>query len=144
LIRKEHAVTDKNPEIILHVNDDQDDHYLFRYAINKVDPSVIIREAKDGRKAVDFLTQAKLFGDLPGLIILDMNMPVMNGMETFEQIKRDSILSSIKVVVFTTSMNDKEFNYWEKENVPAFIKPANLDEFVECVKKILSYSPHNI
>lgn len=126
------------PGIILYIDDDQDDHYLFRYALNKVNPSVILQEARDGKKAVDFLIQAKLFGDLPGLIIIDMNMPLMNGMETFERIKQDADLCAIPVVVFTTSLKESDIDYWAGENIPAFLKPDNIQALTGCIEQILS------
>jgi CheY-like chemotaxis protein len=129
------------PKIILYVDDDQDDHYLFKYALNKVNPAVILQQARDGKKAVDFLTQAKLFGDLPCLIIIDMNMPLMNGIETVERIKQDADLCTIPVVVFTTSLKDSDLTYWKGENIPAFTKPDNIEGLTDCIVQILSLQP---
>jgi CheY-like chemotaxis protein len=91
------------PKIVLHIDDDQDDRYLVGKAINNIDPSIIVREAQDGMKAIEFLNQAKLFGDLPCLIILDINMPIMNGYDTYNEISKDNDLAAIPIVIFTTS-----------------------------------------
>lgn len=130
----------KNPKIILHVDDDLDDHFLFRHAINKIDPSLVIREVRDGLKAVEFLTQSLVFGDIPNLIILDMNMPIMDGIETFKVIKQDPNFSAIPIVIFTTSLNDEALNYCRKENIPAFEKPSTLNQFTDCVMRILDFA----
>jgi CheY-like chemotaxis protein len=125
------------PKLILHIDDDQDDRYLVRQAINSIDPSIILREAQDGKKAIDFLQQAKLFGDLPSLIILDINMPVMNGYDTFKEISKDEELSLIPIVIFTTSHNNNELNYWKDKNIATISKPASFDEFTNSVERIL-------
>jgi|SRR5438067_12300045 len=127
------------PKVVLHIDDDPDDRLLVSLAIQSIDPSLILREAKDGKKAIDFLNQAKLFGDLPGLIILDLNMPVMNGYETYKEIRKDDILSAIPIVIFTTSFHKNDLRHWAQENVALVTKPAQYDEFVENVKKILAY-----
>lgn len=129
----------KQPKVVLHIDDDPDDRLLVSLAIQSIDPSMILQEAKDGRKAIEFLNQAKLFGDLPGLIILDLNMPVMNGYETYKEIEKDDILSAIPIVIFTTSFNQQDLHHWEQENVALMTKPAEYDKFVESVKKILTH-----
>jgi CheY-like chemotaxis protein len=125
------------PKIVLHIDDDQDDRFLVKLVINNINSSIIIREAQDGKKAMDFLFQAKLFGDLPCLIILDINMPVMNGYDTYKQICNDEVLSSIPIVIFTTSRNSNELSYWNENNITIVTKPASFDEFTISVKKIL-------
>lgn len=127
------------PKIILHIDDDQDDRYLVRHAINNIDPSIILREAQDGRKAIDFLSQAKLFGDLPCMIILDINMPVMDGYDTYKEISKDDVLSAIPIVIFTTSRNSEELNYWKQKNIEVVSKPASFDEFTNSIKRVLGF-----
>jgi CheY-like chemotaxis protein len=127
------------PRIVLHIDDDPDDRLLVSMAIQSIDPSMILREAKDGMKAIEFLDQAKLFGDLPCLIILDLNMPVMNGYETYKEIRKDDVLSAIPIVIFTTSFDKKDQVHWARENVALIVKPAQYDDFVENVKKILTH-----
>jgi len=127
------------PKIILHIDDDQDDRYLVRKAINNIDPSIVLREAQDGKKAIDFLNQAKLFGDLPCMIILDLNMPVMDGYDTYKSISNDDVLSSIPIVIFTTSHNQSELSYWKDKNIEIVSKPASFEELTISVKRILGY-----
>ncbi|OQP67489.1 response regulator [Niastella populi] len=127
----------RTSNIILHVDDDPDDQFIFRYTINRIDPSFIIRQASNGHKAVEFLNLAAQCGGLPVLIIVDMNMPVITGVETFKLIKQDACLSAIPMVLFTTSLTDDAIHYCRQENIPAFEKPGNLQQFSDCVKKIL-------
>jgi CheY-like chemotaxis protein len=129
----------KFPKIILHIDDDQDDRYLVEQAIKNIDPSIILREAQDGKKAIDFLNQAKLFGDLPCLIILDINMPIMDGYDTYKEISKDDVLSSIPIVIFTTSRHSNELSYWKDNNIEIVSKPASFEEFTNSVRRILGY-----
>ncbi|AEV99632.1 hypothetical protein A4D02_27780 [Niastella koreensis] len=129
----------KYPKIILHIDDDQDDRYLVRKVIDNIDPSIVLREAQDGKKAIDFLNQARLFGDLPCLIILDLNMPVMDGYDTYKGISKDEVFSSIPIVIFTTSRDENELKYWEDKNIEIVSKPASFEEFTMSVKRILGY-----
>lgn len=128
------------PKIILHIDDDQDDRFLVKQAITSIDKSIILREAHDGRKAIEFLNQAKLFGDLPSMIILDINMPVMDGYDTYKEINKDPVLSIIPIVIFTTSSDNKELQYWKERNIVIVTKPASFDEFTISVKKLLVHS----
>ena len=127
------------PRVVFHIDDDADDRLLVSLAIQSIDPSMILREANNGKKAIEFLQQAKLFGDLPCLIILDLNMPVMDGYATYKEIKRDAALSVIPIVIFTTSFDRRDKQYWEKENVVLLTKPVRFDLFTECVSKILAH-----
>jgi CheY-like chemotaxis protein len=129
----------KFPKIILHIDDDQDDRYLVGQAIKNIDPSIILREAQDGKKAINFLNQAKLFGDLPCLIILDINMPIMDGYDTYKEISKDDVLSSIPIVIFTTSHHSNELSYWKNNNIEIVSKPASFEEFTNSVRRILGY-----
>jgi CheY-like chemotaxis protein len=127
-------------KIILHVDDDPDDRFLVASAIHSIDPTIQILEAKNGLLAIDLLKEAKLDGWLPSLIILDFNMPLMNGMQTYKEIRQYQAFSSIPVVLLTTFQNRKEDEYWESESVATFTKPATFVELKQSIKKILSYS----
>jgi CheY-like chemotaxis protein len=127
------------PKIILHIDDDPDDRYLVKRAITSIDPSIILREAQNGKKAIEFLNQARLFGDLPDLIILDINMPVMDGRDTYKEINKDPELSLIPIIVFTTSFNDTELDHWKERNIEIVTKPASFDDFTISIKNMLAY-----
>lgn len=127
------------PKIILHVDDDPDDRFLVSDAINSIDPSIIILEAENGLKAIELLRKARIIGELPSLIILDFNMPLMNGMETYKEIRKCPEFAYIPVVLFTTFTSRREDNYWDNESVATFTKPSTINELTTSIKKILSY-----
>jgi CheY-like chemotaxis protein len=66
-------------------------------------------------------------------------MPLMNGMDIYKEIRKDPALLKIPVVVFTTSCNSKEVEYWQKQNVTIITKPASFNDFKERIKTILGY-----
>ena len=127
------------PPIILHVDDDPDDRFLVGDAINSIDPSIRVLEAENGLKALELLKKARIIGELPSLVILDFNMPLMNGMETYKEIRKHPEFSNIPVVLLTTFNSKREDHYWDNESVATFTKPATFNELTTSIKKILSY-----
>jgi CheY-like chemotaxis protein len=132
------------PKIILHIDDDPDDRYFVKRAITSIDPSIILREAQNGKKAIEFLNQARLFGDLPNLIILDINMPVMDGHDTYKEINKDPELSLIPIIVFTTSFDNTELHQWKERNILMVTKPPFFDDFTTSIKNMLAYSSQQL
>ena len=127
------------PKVILHIDDDADDLFIVNHVLKSIDPLIVLHQEQNGKKALVFLAQAKLSGDLPSLIILDMNMPVMNAHDIYREIKKDPALSEISIVILTTSIDKREEEYWKNENIRMITKPASFDDFKECIKKILAY-----
>ncbi|MBO9201943.1 MULTISPECIES: response regulator [Niastella] len=133
------------PQIVLHVDDDPDDRFLVSSAINSINPSIKVLEAENGLKAIDILRKARIAGELPSLVILDFNMPLMNGMETYKEIRKHPEFGSIPVVLLTTFKSRREDEYWNDESVATFTKPATFNELTTDIKKILSYChPYSI
>lgn len=127
------------PKIVLHIDDDPEDREFVRDAINSVDASFILHEAKSGQEGLEFLTEAKSAGVLPCLIILDLNMPGMNGFDTYNQIEKDNDLKAIPTVIFTTAAVFKRNQRKGNDHLPIFIKPDNIKDFIASVKKILTH-----
>lgn len=128
-----------HPKIILHIDDDPDDRLLVNQALNTINPYIVLHQAPNGKMALDFLARAKRIGELPSLIIMDMNMPVMSGNDIYREIKKDTGLSNIPIAIFTTSRDIRDVDYWKKENVIMITKPGNFKELIEKLKNILAY-----
>ncbi len=128
---------DHTSKIILHIDDDEDDRELLSEAINTIDSSFTLHEAKNGPEGIAYLANAKTSGILPSLIILDVNMPGMDGLEAYDQIRKDDALKAIPTVIFTTSEVFRAPQDLESVNLPVFIKPFNNREFIEVIKKML-------
>lgn len=72
-------------------------------------PTTIFYTAENGKEGLDLLLNLAQ-KDLPDFILLDINMPIMNGIEFLKRIKKASILSTIPVIIHTTSSNVEDFN----------------------------------
>src|SRR5690349_9110239 len=91
-------------KIILYVDDDEDDRDLLSDAVLNQDPQTQFDEAKNGLEAIKYLSDTMQTGSiLPCVIVLDLNMPFMDGRETFEKLKADPMLAHVPVVILTTS-----------------------------------------
>lgn len=120
---------------------------------DKVDVKTVIRAFKEnhiangldvvynGEEALEYLRSCDSISKrLPGLILLDLNMPVMNGVEFLEVVKKDEKFKSIPVVVLTTSQEENDRMESYNLGVAGYIiKPVEFEKFVEVVKIINLY-----
>lgn len=121
--------------VIYLVDDDADDRFLIREAIQQIDDSVTIIEAENG---MDLLVKIDLENPARvSLILLDMNMPKMNGLETIGYIKKRPGLAGVPLVMITTSGQDVAREQALKAGCDLFlIKPLTFDQFVEMAKNL--------
>src|SRR5918998_1242608 len=114
---------------VLCVDDDIDDQLIVLETIQEIDDSIEVATALNGHEALDFLEKAKSEGDLPCLIIMDINMPLMDGKQTLIEIKKDKDLDGIPVVMFTTSSSQLDVAFCERYGVDFITKPINMQGF---------------
>ena len=96
--------------------------------------------ANNGQVALDILSSAKNDTDLPKFILLDLNMPVMDGLELLSIIRKDKILHMIPVVIHTTSSNDNDYIKCEAQGICGYyIKDVNYKVFMENIICIANY-----
>ena len=127
----------QSPRIVLCVDDDADDRELVCDTIRKLDPTLKVEHAIDGLEAIQYLSKAKEQESLPCLVILDINMPRMDGKQTLVEIKKDTILSKLPVVMFSTSNNSKDRAYFDEYGVELITKPSNMSQMQEEVGRLL-------
>lgn len=118
---------------ILLVDDDADDIMLLKEAITTANSYYTLQEAHDGRIALDFL-RSKKKELLPCLIVLDINMPVLDGRELLAIMKSDESLKDIPVIFFTTSSNPSDIKYATQFNVTLLTKPFNISLLSQATK----------
>lgn len=128
-----------NKRHVLWADDDMDDLMLMRHVLQDLDEEYSIKEVHNGREALDYLETVKQDTALPCLIILDMNMPVLNGKETLNLIKKDDALKNIPLVFFTTSSSELDKMYCKRFGVEMITKPPRYDNLKEAVKRLLDY-----
>jgi len=128
-----------SPRTVLCVDDDADDRELVCYTINEIDPSFAVVHAENGIEAIEYLSKAKATDNLPCLVILDINMPKMDGKETLAKIKNDEHLNDLPVVIFSTSSNPVDKLYFADYGVDLITKPNNLSGMRNEIKVLLQY-----
>ena len=126
--------------LFLLVDDDPDDLMLLKEAVHSVDNSVRFAEARDGIAALNYLKDIKNPDLLPGLIVLDINMPVLNGRELLAIIKSENQLKRLKVIVFTTSSYPGDVEYCRQFGVDLITKPFGMDELAKIAVKMIDAS----
>lgn len=93
---------------ILLADDDAEDRFILTDSFREVGFSGIIKQVDDGIQAISYLEDAAASGMLPALVILDLNMPRLNGTEALRKIKSNPHLHTIPVIIFSTSINEIE------------------------------------
>jgi len=124
--------------IVLCVDDDPDDRELIRNAIFKVDPSYTVAHATNGKEALQFLQRAD-GTELPCLVIMDINMPVMDGKQTLLEIKKNEKWSQLPVVVFPTSSHPADLSFCQQHGVELVTKPANFKQITHEAERLLQH-----
>lgn len=123
---------------ILCVDDDYDDRTFFCEAINVADPEIEIVQVENGIDAMQFLEHAKMENRLPCLIVLDINMPLLDGKQTLMRIQQDSLLRELQVIVFTSSQNPNDNAFFKSKGVNLVVKPYDVRLFEEIAREFVS------
>jgi len=126
---------------ILLVEDDPRDIELILNALNDSNLANTIEIAHDGVEAMDYLYRRNTFKSRPVgnpiVILLDIKMPRMDGIQVLEQLKSDKQLKSIPVVILTSSRETKDLDDCYKLGVNAYVvKPVRFSDFYEAVKQV--------
>jgi CheY-like chemotaxis protein len=124
---------------VLCVDDDEDDRELVCVTINNIDPQIKVVHAENGVEAIDYLLKAQIEGDLPCLIIMDINMPQMDGKEALAVIKKNEDLIDLPVVIFSTSNSPIDKLYCTRFGVNLITKPDNVSNLHNEIKGVLHH-----
>ncbi len=124
---------------VLCVDDDLDDRELVCLTINNIDPQIKVVHAENGVEAMDYLVQAQIKNDLPCLVIMDINMPKMDGKETLAVIKENEHLNDLPVVIFSTSNSEIDRVYCSNFGVNLITKPNDVKTLHKEIKGVLHH-----
>ena len=133
-----------NPEVpILVVEDSVADFQTMQRLFRKAEITNPVDHCETGQEAIDYLEKLKVKAEdktIPGLILLDLNLPGVNGREILKQVKSSDQLKSIPVIIFTTSDSEKDINECYLQGANSYVtKPVDLDKFREVIDTIKSY-----
>ena len=129
---------------ILLVEDDPKDVELTMTALEEYNLSNEVVVARDGEEALDYLYYRGKFqkrsGDNPAVLLLDLKLPKVDGLEVLETIKQDEKLMMIPVVVLTSSREERDMVASYKLGVNAYVvKPVDFHEFVNAIKELVVF-----
>jgi CheY-like chemotaxis protein len=123
---------------VLLADDDADDREIFIRVLGKKADVQLVRTVENGREVIDFLDGLPAPEHHPHLIILDHNMPKMNGTETLGKIKSDERYSGIQVVIYSTYSDHKMKETCEQLGASMVLaKPASMKEYEAIIDKFL-------
>ena len=135
----------RNPAVILLVEDNPADQELIRRAAKEAAFGKALRIVEDGEEALAYLFRrgkyrAPANSPRPDLLLLDLNLPRVNGYQVLEEIRADSKLRPMPVLVLTTSRQEKDIIRSYELGCNSFItKPVGLDQFTGLVQALEKY-----
>jgi len=126
---------------ILLVEDDPKDTELTMTALEECNLSNEVVVATDGEEALDYLYYRGKFqrrsGENPAVMLLDLKLPKIDGLEVLQRVKADDTLKMIPVVVLTSSREERDMLSSYKLGVNAYVvKPVDFHEFVNAIKEL--------
>jgi len=128
----------KNSKPILLVEDDSVDAMTVKRALKDLKVTNQLVHTINGEEALEYLRSES--NKEPCVILLDLNMPRMNGIEFLKVIKADKVLKKIPVIVLTTSENEKDITKGFELRVAGYmVKPVDYKKFVEVIRTVKLY-----
>ncbi len=129
---------------ILLVEDNRDDEELTLLALAENHFAGDIKVVRDGAEALDYLFATRQYAgqktDLPHLILLDVKLPKVNGLEVLQRVKQDRRTSRVPVVMLTSSREDPDVKRSYELGANSYIvKPVDFNQFKEAIKLLGFY-----
>lgn len=123
---------------VLLADDDVDDREIFVRVLGKKDDVSLLNAFENGKEVIEYLESATSPEQLPHLIILDHNMPKMNGTETLGRLKADDRYSNINVVIYSTYSDNKMRDVCQQLGAAMVVtKPSSMKEYEAIIDKFL-------
>jgi CheY-like chemotaxis protein len=123
---------------ILVVDDDREDHFILQEYFSDVNLLHCLQFSPNGKAALDLL-EGMPSDDLPHVIVLDLNMPILNGTQTLLQLKRSPRYKTIPVIIYSTSENESDKRKCLSYGAADFlIKPSSYEAGMKIVEYLIS------
>jgi CheY-like chemotaxis protein len=135
----------EKPITMLLAEDDLDDRYLISEALDESGIENQLFIVENGEDLLDYLKNRDKYADKekyprPGLILLDLNMPLMDGREALAEIKKDPQLRRIPIIVLTTSQKEEDIQDTYEMGITGFItKPMTFSGLVDVMRSVGNY-----
>jgi CheY-like chemotaxis protein len=125
------------PLKILLIEDDTIEVMKFNRVLSNLSLQHAIQEANNGEEALEILNDNS---KRPDIIVLDLNMPKLNGLEFLSILKKDNVLKYIPAIILTTSNNQKDLLECYKIGIAGYIlKPLKYEDYIDRIEKLLAY-----
>ncbi|WP_256005613.1 MULTISPECIES: response regulator [Pedobacter] len=122
---------------IFYVEDDQDFAFILEHAVKEVRDDLTVSVVEDGRDAIAQLEQFVLHRKRPKLILLDLNLPGLSGLDLLKRIKEIPFLRYTPVILFSTSDDPLDVRASYEFGANAYItKPSGYNNLISCVKSM--------
>jgi CheY-like chemotaxis protein len=130
---------------ILLADDDPEDRLIMAETFGEMQLSDIIHFVENGESIMEYLDLLEEGTPLPSLIILDLNMPRLNGTQTLKALKSNDRYKDIPVIIFSTSVNAIEMNECMKTGAASYVvKPVTYKECKDTARTFYEYSMYGI
>jgi len=136
------SISQKN--IVFYADDDDDDLELDQDAFTRYSRDVQVITAKDGSQALSYLQNLGIADPKPCLIILDINMPFINGKEVLKRIRTLDHFQSVPVVLFTTSSMPIDQSFASKYNAGFVTKPLDVSQMEVITELFIDHCSEDI
>lgn len=135
--REEQLLPTLRPLDVLLVDDDEGDIFLIEEVLSYLNLQVRFHAVRNGQEALDYLSNS---ADLPDLVLLDLNMPKMDGRQTLNAIRQNPALQHLPVLILTTSDAEADLQRSYRDGANAYlIKPVGIDKLVHMLKTTCTF-----
>jgi CheY-like chemotaxis protein len=130
---------------ILVAEDDPTDAYFFQRAFRRAGLPVTMHFVRDGKEVLDYLQGVEAFADrarhaLPQLVLLDLNMPRLDGFQVLTWIRKQPSLHDLQVVIFSSSDEPRDINRAHALGANSYlVKPHSMDELIALVGRFKKF-----
>jgi len=122
--------------IILYAEDDLDDFEALQDALQQITSDYTLIHVKHGEETIRYLSNES--NVKPSLIVLDLNMPIMDGKEVLKWVKNEAALKEIPVIIFTTSSREDDIRLCQSYNCSFFRKPTLYRDLLHIAQVMLT------
>ena len=130
--------------IVVYADDDPDDIELVIESFAQYASNITVKTFTDGLTALSFLKNLSIVDNIPCLIILDINMPVMNGKESLKQIRQIDLFKDVPVVLFTASVSDRDKEFAALYSAGFITKPLSASQMKTITERFIQHCKSDI
>jgi CheY-like chemotaxis protein len=127
------------PTTILYIDDDQDDLMIFEESVNTLFPDITLFKAQSSEAGIKILNELEMGKKpYPSLILIDLNMPKMDGRQTLQHIRSHERWQEIPIAIFTTFADLDDIAFCKRYGSTCITKPMNFVDFSKTLQKLLN------